>query len=150
MNTSASEDAERPENDHPQALPQVWNWRGTIAVEGKDSIDGRHVAPGALTWNPKHEIALTNGDGQKVGAVTRILRHVDTGLIRAEGTIEAAFLPAEGGLAVRVSGVLFNHEKGEHGEEVKVIVKHGQIRVVALDAKPIWDECRIDEADVPL
>lgn len=49
-------------------------WRGRIAEEGVESIDGRTIAPDALTWRPLPlPFSIVNG-GRTVGIVDEIVR----------------------------------------------------------------------------
>lgn len=150
MNASAKAPESAAVSDSPQALPQVWKWRGTIAVEGKPSIDERLVLPGAFTWKPE-PLALVQydqGAATRIGTVATIRRRPQedgTTLIRAEGEITLALWDMRReGLGVSVDGVLFAAERETP------TVKHGRIHHVSVDASPIWEECTFDLVEVPL
>lgn len=109
-------------------------WAGTVAVEGVRSIDGRFIAPGALTWPARSPIPLMLGE-QIVGVVTSFARVGPR--IQASGTAHA--LAVGDGLAAFVSSA-----ETIEGVDGGVRLLAGRITAVHLD-RPAWNHCRVVE-----
>lgn len=114
--------------------PRAYPWRGVIAVEGKDTVDGRRIRPGALTFQ-RPPLTLMNmaGTQHAVGRVDDIAR--DGHLIIASGVtnLEPGDYPA--GMDV------VNPDAITDGPAI--IMTKGEVCAVYVRCAAAWDEAVI-------
>ena len=120
-------------------------WSGVIAVEGRETLDGRLIRPGALTWEAEGFPLLLVGtpessdywDRRRVGTIEHIER-LAGGIIRGEGFLTGD-LPELLDL-----GVFVDHAVWDEHSFVPQVLNVGRIRSVTVGDEKCWDECVLE------
>lgn len=111
-------------------------WSAPIGVEGRHTVDGRIVEPGAVIF-PKGQVAVIDHGNHVIGYAENFRRDGD--LIRADGIFhrEEDHPGSGAGIVMFLGGTV--SPKGKPG-----VITEGTLRAVYLTPDPAWPECVID------
>lgn len=118
-------------------------WQGIVAVEGTHTVDGRLIAPGALTWSTPLPVTRIGGY-DPIGATRHVWRY--GGYVWARGDcpedgLLARFLDGAGDAGVGVA-IELTHVDAEDNYGGWIFTA-GMLATIAVTDEPAWRCARI-------
>jgi len=109
------------------------HWSGVLWLD-EETIDGRRVAPQALTWTPPLPLRFMQevGRADVVGTVEEVAYVAEAGMGVARGRTS---IPP-GSYAVGIDVRTASHEMDEDG--LKMTVTGGKLSAVTITGRPAW------------